>query len=349
VHSARSFHLVVALATLLLLLNTVLFKEEFVRHVQIRVITDLWPSTEAMSVDANQEHSIFLGAPSARIASSFCRIRKTERVPVTVTADGLSKKLKLLGSFDGCLGVHLLEIAKVNQNRFAILLGEALSKSLLFLNHLCIIVINSFTSSFDELIENRLHVVLISLFQFGLFDDLLTTIIHRSVSEVRLNEPPLFLISQRSLRICGQLSTIVFLLVSLLLLTLLETVSSISLLSVTTLDSGSSRCAFSRYLSNIGFVLLLFLFRLNLGDLVSRNNLIPVKIDVVDFDVGDLHEVIPVNSTSAEVNLVVNLGLGDFSILKDRVNIELFETLLVATQLKHLGGTHFEHHLNILR
>ncbi|KAI6772293.1 hypothetical protein HG530_003251 [Fusarium avenaceum] len=237
-----------------------LFKEEFVSHVQIRVITDLRPSTKAMSVDANQEHSIFLGAPGARIACSLCRIRKTERVPVTVTADGLSKKLKLLGPLNGCLGIHLLEVAKINQYRLAILLGEALSKSLLFLNHL-----------------------------------------------------------------------------------------AISLLSVTTLDSGSSWCALGRYLGNIGFVLLLFLLSFNLGDLISRNNLIPIKIDVINFDVGDLHEVVPVNATSTEINLVVNLGLGDFSIFKDRVNVELFETLLVAALLKHLGRTHFEHHLNILR
>ena len=62
-YCARRLHLVIGLATLLLLHDTMLFQEELVRHVQVRVVANLRPSTKAVSVDANQEHGILLSTP----------------------------------------------------------------------------------------------------------------------------------------------------------------------------------------------------------------------------------------------------------------------------------------------
>ncbi|KAI6766739.1 hypothetical protein HG531_011961 [Fusarium graminearum] len=297
------------------------FEEELLRHVQIRVITNLRPGTKAMSVNANQEHSILFSTPSTGIVGCLCRIRKAKRVPVTMAANSLSKELKLFGTFDSRLSIHLLQVAKV--------------------------FVNSFLGCLDKLIEDGLDVVLVSLLELGIFDNLIAAVVHRSISEVGLDKTTLLLVSQRTFGVGKQDSSVVVVLfVSLFPLTFLETISTI-ILVVAVLDRSPSRCAFSCNLGNVGFMLLLFLFSLDLSELIGWDDLIPIEIDIIHLNIGDLHEVVPIDATTTEINLVVYLCLCDFSILKDGVNIELFKTFLVAALLKHLGGTHLQHHLNI--
>jgi len=53
VNGARSLHLVITLATFLFLLHAMFFEEEFVCHVQIRIVANLRPSAKAVSVDTD--------------------------------------------------------------------------------------------------------------------------------------------------------------------------------------------------------------------------------------------------------------------------------------------------------
>jgi hypothetical protein len=178
VNGARSLHLVIALATLLLLLHAMFFKEEFVYHLQIRIVTDLRPSAKAVSVNTDQEHGIFFSTPSTRVASGLRSVRETKRVPVIVAAYDLSEKLKLLRTFYGRFSIDLLEIAKVYQNSLAVLLRESLPESLFFFHHLSIVIVHRLLGCLDEFIEDRLDVFWIPFPQLGFLDDFIPAIIH---------------------------------------------------------------------------------------------------------------------------------------------------------------------------
>jgi len=99
-------------------------------------------------------------------------------VPVIVAANDLSEKLKLLRTFDGRFSIDFLEIAKVYQDSFAVLLRESLPEPLFFFHHLSIVIVHGLLGCLDEFIEDRLDVVWIPFFQLGFLDDFIAAVIH---------------------------------------------------------------------------------------------------------------------------------------------------------------------------
>jgi hypothetical protein len=83
----------------------------------------------------------------------------------------------------------------------------------------------------------------------------------------------------------------------LLLLSFLEANITFAL-SVAALDGGSAWSTFSRHLGNVGLMLFLFFLGLDFGDLVGGDNLIPIKVDVINFYISNLHEIVPVDAAT---------------------------------------------------